>query len=202
MAALPPWQATGLSLAVIATDAYTGSGALLFALVSACFIWALHRLHAYAPLSRSMADLIASAPGAVPARPVAVIQFAAYVLMGAFVAKGIGLLALTWSVADPVAAADGWLWPALTVAAVAVAAAVVGALPTRLLAPVVTVLAAFGLLVYFYVALAVAARVVSGTAPVEIGPPAASFEWGPAALVIGLAASLSDSRSRRRPVIG
>lgn len=43
---------------------------------------------------------------------------------------------------------------ALSVAAASMAAVLVAALPTRLLAPVVTVLAAFGLLVFFYVALA------------------------------------------------
>ena len=64
------------------------------------------------------------------------------------------------------------------------------ALPTRLLAPAVTVLAAFGVLVFFYVALAVIARMLSGTAPVEpvmeIGATPAAAEWGPAALLVSL----------------
>lgn len=106
-------------------------------------IWALHRLHAHAPRSPSTADLIGSALGAAPARAVGVIQFAAYVLIGAYTAMSIGLLALTWTT-DPIAATAGWWWPALSVAAAAVATALVSALPTRVLATVVTVLAAFG----------------------------------------------------------
>jgi hypothetical protein len=108
------------------------------------------------------------------------------VLIGAYTAKSIGLLALTWTT-DPIAATAGWWWPALSVAAAAVATALVSALPTRVLATVVTVLAAFGLLVFFYVALAVLARVASGTEPVEIGTSAPSSELGPVAVVIPLA---------------
>ena len=84
-----------------------------------------------------------------------------------------------------------WSGPAVSVAAVAVAAVLVGALPTRLLAPVATVLAAIGLLVFFYVGLAVIAKVASGTAPVtptiELAATPAPAEWGPAALLISLA---------------
>ena len=111
-------------------------------------------------------------------------------LIGAYTAKSIGLLALTWTT-DPIAAAAGWWWPALSVAAAAVATALVSALPTRVLATVVTVLAAFGLLVFFYVALAVLARVASGTEPVEIGTSAPSSELGPVAVVIPLAIGLA-----------
>jgi len=189
VAVLPTWQATGLCLAVIATELYMGSGALAFGVLAVGVIWALHRLHANAPRSRSTADLIASVPGAAPALAVGVIQFAAYVLLGAYVAKNIGLFALAWS-SDPVAAADGWWWPALAVAATAVAAALVVALPTRLLAPAVTVLAAFSLLVLFYVALAVMARVASGRAPIDLGPSQQSTELAPAAVVIALAIGL------------
>jgi hypothetical protein len=107
--------------------------------------------------------------------------------MGAYTAKSIGLLALSWST-DPIATAAGWWWPATSVAAAVVAAMLVAALPTRLLAPVVTALAGFGLLVFFYVALAVLARVASGTAPIampmQVGATAAPSEWGPAVLVV------------------
>jgi hypothetical protein len=102
------------------------------------------------------------------------------------------------------------------VAVAAVGAVLVGALPTRFLAPAVKVLAAFGLLVFFYVALAVVARVLSGAAPVEpiveIGATPAAAEWGPTALLISLAIAFagfeipttaSDRlRSVRRPLGG
>jgi hypothetical protein len=67
---------------------------------------------------------------------------------------------------------------------------------------VVTVLAAFGLLVFFYVALAVLARVASGTEPVGIGTSAPSSELGPVAVVIPLAIGLAGFETRQRPVTG
>ena len=190
---LPTWQATGLSLAVIVRDVLNGSGVLAFGVIAVGLIWTLHRLHAHAPRSKSTADLIASVPGAAPARIVGLVQYAAYVLMGAYTAKSIGLLALSWTT-DPIATAAGWWWPATSVAAAVVAAVLVAAVPTRRLAPVVTALAGFGLLVFFYVALAVLARVASGTAPivmpVQVGTTAAPSEWGPAVLVISLAVAV------------
>ena len=147
----------------------------------------------HAPRSKSTADLIASVPRAVPARVVGLIQYAAYVLMGAYTTTSIGLLALSWST-DPIVTAAGWWWPATSVAAAVVAAVLVVALPTRLLAPVVTAMAGFGLLVFFYVALAVLARVASGTAPIstpmQLGEIAAPSEWGPAVLVVSLAIAM------------
>jgi hypothetical protein len=215
MTALPTWQATGLSLAVIVGHVFNGSGALVFGLLSVGVIWTLHRLHTHAPGSRTTADLIASVSGATPARAIAVVQFVAYALIGAYTAKSITSMALPW-MTGPDTTIPGWSGPALGVATAAVGCLLVGALPTRLLAPAVTVLAAFSLLVFFYVALAVIARVLSGTAPVkpimEFGTTPAAAEWGPAALLISLAiafagfeipTSASDRlRSVRRPLGG
>ena len=67
VAALPTWQAAGLSLAVVVGRVFNGSGALVFGLFSVAVIWTLHRLHTHAPQSRTTADLIASVPGAAPA---------------------------------------------------------------------------------------------------------------------------------------
>jgi hypothetical protein len=213
VAALPTWQATGISLAVIVGHVFNGSGALVFGLLSVGVIWTLHRLHAHAPQSRTTADLIASVPGAAPAQAITVIQFAAYVLLGAYSAKSIAWMTLIW-LTGPDAIVPGWWGPAMSVAAVAVAAVLVGALPTRLLAQVATVLAAFGLLVFFYVALAVIARMASGTAPIEpsmkLAATPATAEWGPAALMISLAIAFAGFeiptivsnrlRSVRRPL--
>jgi hypothetical protein len=187
---LPTWQVTGLSLAVIVGHVFNGLGALVFGLLSVGVIWTLHRLHTHAPGSRTTADLISSASGAAPAPAVAVIQFVAYVLIGAYTAKSIASMALVW-LPGPGTTVPGWTGPGLAVAVAALGALLVGSLPTRLLAPAVTVLAAFALLVFFYVALAVVARVLSGTAPVEpimeFGATPAAAEWGPAALLISLA---------------
>src|SRR6478609_6150011 len=141
---LPMWQATGLSLSVIVGHVLNGWGAIVFGLFSAAVIWTLHRLHRHAPEARTTAGLIASAPKAAPAAAIVVVQFVAYVLIGAYTAK-------------TVASIPGWWGPTLAVAVAAVAAVLVAVLPTRLLAPTVTALAAFGLLVIFYVALALIA---------------------------------------------
>jgi hypothetical protein len=192
VAVLPTWQATGLSMAVIVGHVFKGSGALVFGLLSVGVIWTLHRLHTHAPRTRSTADLIASVPGAPPARAVGFIQFTAYALIGAYTAKSIASMSMSMIfMTGPDTTLPGWSGPALSVTVVAVVAVLVSALPTRLLAPVATVLAALGLLVFFYVALAVIAKVASGTAPaapsMEIGAIAAPTEWGPAALLISLA---------------
>ena len=57
-------------------------------------------------------------------------------------------------------------------AAPVIAEPLVSWLSTRAVATLVAALAAGGLLVYFYIALAVLAKVLSGTAPVEIGTSA------------------------------
>lgn len=187
---IPTWQATGLSLAVLVGHVLIGSGALVFGVLSIGVIWALHRLHARAPESRTTAELIASVPGSVPAHAVSVIQFAAYVLIAAYAARTVASIALIW-LSSPNVTFPEWSQAALTVAAVAFAAVAVGAMPTRVLAPVVTVLAAFGLLVFFYVSLAVIAKMASGAAPIQpvfqMSAVAAPTEWGPAALVVSLA---------------
>ncbi len=213
--ALPVWQATGLSLAVIVGHVFNGSGAIVFGLLSVAVIWTLHRLHTHAPGSRTTADLITSTSGAAPAPAIAVLQFVAYVLIGAYAAKSIASIALLW-MTGPDTTIPSWSGPSLAVSAAAVGCLLVGALPTRLLAPAVTVLAAFSLLVFFYVALAVIARVLSGTAPVQpavdLGVTPAAAEWGPAALLVSLAiafagfeipTTVSDRlRSVRRPLGG
>ena len=188
---LPLWHATGLSLAVIVAHVLNGWGAIVFGLFSAAVIWTLHRLHRHAPEARTTAGLIASAPKAAPAAAIVVVQFVAYVLIGAYTAKTVASMALVITTPADATSIPGWWGPTLAVAVAAVAAVLVAALPTRLLAPTVTALAAFGLLVIFYVALALIARILSGTSPVDpvvqIGATPAAAEWGPAALLVSLA---------------
>ncbi len=184
------WQVTGLSLAVMVGHVLNGSGALVFGLLSVGVIWTLHRLRRSAPHARTTADLISSVPGAAPARAIRVVQFTAYVLFGASAATNMATLALVWFT-DPNATPPTWSVSAMSVTIVALAAALVAALPTRLLAPVATVLAAIGLLAYFYVSLAVIAKTVSGAAlaapSMDIEAATGSNEWGPAAMLIALA---------------
>src|SRR5690348_7476764 len=92
---LPGWQATGLALAAVAAHVLVGAGAPAFAVVAAGVIWALNRLRANAPTARSTADLIEPVLGPAPARAVGTLQYAAYLILGGFVAASIALLVLT-----------------------------------------------------------------------------------------------------------
>jgi len=187
---LPTWQVAGLSLAVLVGHVSNGAGALVFGLVAVGVIWTLHRLRQQAPEARTTADLIASVPGAAPARAIRIVQFAAYVLISAYTATNIAQFTLVWFT-DPDTTPPGSAVAAMSVTAVAVAAALVGVLKTRLLAPAATVLAAIGLLAYFFVSLAVIAKTASGAplaAPsMDIGGLSALATWGPAAILIALA---------------
>jgi hypothetical protein len=187
---IPTWQAAGLSLAVVAGHVLIGSGALVFGVLSIGVIWTLQRLRASAPQARTTAELIASVPGGAQARAVSIVQFAAYVLIAAYAARTVASVGLIW-LSSPQATAPEWSQAALAVAVAAITAVAAGAMPTRVLAPVAAVLAVFGLLVFFYVSLAVIAKTASGTAPIEpllqMGANAAPTEWGPAAVVVSLA---------------
>jgi hypothetical protein len=74
-----------------------------------------------------------------------------------------------YAAADPEAALTSWWWPTLAVVGVALAALCVTVLPTRTVGAVAAGLAAVGLLVYFYLGLAVIAKVYSGAPPVPTG---------------------------------
>jgi hypothetical protein len=107
---LPTWQVAGLSLAVLVGHVLNGAGALVFGLVSVGVIWTLYRLHAQAPESRTTADLIASVPGAAPVWAIRIVQFAAYVLIGAYTATSIAQMTLVWFTDPDAIPPDGqWL---------------------------------------------------------------------------------------------
>lgn len=167
--ALQPWRATGLSLAVIASAAFNGVGTLCAAIVATVVIYALVRLHRHAPQSASTGDLVASTLGRAAGRFTSLVQLVAYAVLGVGAAAALGLQPLT-GVADPATALTSWWWPAWAVIVVIIAAATVAQVTTRTVGAITAVLAAAGLLVYFYIALAVMAKVASGATPDMIGP--------------------------------
>ena len=158
-------------------------------LVLATVVWALARLHGHAPSAPSTSDLVGSTLGVRAAGTAALVQLMAYALLGAAAATTVGVHVL-WRQPDLIAALSGWWWPAWSVAALVIAGALVSWLPTRAVATLVAVLAAVGLLVYFYLALAVLAKVLSGNAPVEIGTSAwtSALTGGTAIIFLGLGA--------------
>ncbi|OMC31682.1 hypothetical protein A5740_14685 [Mycobacterium sp. GA-1841] len=165
--ALPAWRAVGLSLAPICASAFHGVAALCAASVAAVLIFAFARLRRNAPDAVSTGDLVASTVGPAAGRFTSLVQLAAYVLLGVGAALSLALQPLTGA-PDLETALAGWWWPGWAVAVVVIAGAVVAYLPTRAVGATAAALAGAGLLVFLYLALAVAARVVAGTPPVQV----------------------------------
>jgi hypothetical protein len=168
--ALPAWRAVGLSLAPIGAAAFNGVAGLCAAAIAAVLIFAFARLHRNAPQSVSTGDLVASTMGPAAGRFTSLIQLAAYVLLGVAAALTLALQPLTGA-PDLETALAGWWWPGWSVAVVVIAGAVVAYLPTRAVGATAAALAGVGLLVFLYLALAIIARVGSGTPPVQFGGP-------------------------------
>ncbi|WP_273734439.1 hypothetical protein [Mycolicibacterium septicum] len=168
--ALPAWRAVGLSLAPIGAAAFNGVAGLCAAAIAAVLIFAFARLHRNAPQSVSTGDLVASTVGPAAGRFTSLIQLAAYVLLGVAAALTLALQPLTGA-PDLETALAGWWWPGWSVAVVVIAGAVVAYLPTRAVGATAAALAGVGLLVFLYLALAIIARVGSGTPPVQFGGP-------------------------------
>lgn len=167
--ALPAWRAMGLSLAPIGGAAFNGVAGLCAAAIAAVLVFAFARLHRHAPQAVSTGDLVASTMGAAAGRFTSLIQLAAYILLGVGAALTLALQPLTGA-PDLETALAGWWWPGWSVAVVVIAGAVVAYLPTRAVGATAAALAGVGLLVFFYMALAIVARVMSGTPPMEFGP--------------------------------
>ncbi|OMB97176.1 hypothetical protein A5733_10480 [Mycobacterium sp. NS-7484] len=166
--ALPAWRAVGLSLAPICAVAFHGVAALCAASIAAVLIFAFARLRRNAPSAVSTGDLVAATVGPAAGRFTSLIQLAAYVLLGVGAALSLALQPLTGA-PDLETALAGWWWPGWSVAVVVIAGAVVAYLPARAVGATAAALAGVGLLVFVYLALAVVARVASGTPPIQVG---------------------------------
>ncbi|MCV7069099.1 hypothetical protein H7H51_31330 [Mycolicibacterium farcinogenes] len=167
--ALPAWRAVGLSLAPIGGAAFNGVAALGAAVVVIVLIFSFGRLHRHAPHAVSTGDLVAATVGSAAGRFTSLVQLAAYVLLGVGAALMLALQPLT-GVPDLETALAGWWWPGWAVAVVVIAGAVVAYLPTRAVGATAAALAGVGLLIFLYIALAIVARVATGTPPMEFGP--------------------------------
>lgn len=169
---LGAWRAAGLSMAVIASAAVYGLGALLGAAVVLPVIYALTRLRAHAPHARSTAELIGATLGPRAGFAAGVIQLLAYLALAAKFAITLGAVVLLhFSSGDDPATVVSWLPVGALVAAVAVGAVVCWT-STRTVASVAALLVIAGLLVCVYLAVAVTARVAAGDVAVVIGTAA------------------------------
>ncbi|MEE3750652.1 hypothetical protein [Mycobacterium intracellulare] len=183
---LGTWRAAGLSMAVIASAAADGLGALLGAVIVIPVIYALTRLRAYAPHARSTAELIGATLGPRAGFAAGAIQLLAYLALAAKFAITLGAVVLVdVSSGDDPAKVVSWLPVGALVAAIVVGAVVCWA-STRAVASVVAPLVVAGLLVCVYLAVAVAARVAAGSDAVVIGTAATPHQLSDQLVGFGL----------------
>lgn len=187
IARLGIWQATGLGLAVIASAAWYGLGALLGAMVMVPVIYALSRLRAYAPDARSTAEMIGATLGPTAGAAAGIIQLCAYLLLAAKFASslGLGLLQLISSGTDP-AQVVSWL-PAAAVSAAVIAGVAVCLTSTPILTSLVALLVITGLLIYGFLAVAVTTRIAVGSVPLVIGTASTPEPLSPQIVGFGVA---------------
>lgn len=167
------WRAAALSMAVIASAAWYGLGALLGAAVMIPVIYALARLRGHAPDARSTAELIGATLGPKAGTAAGIVQLLAYLVLAARFAATLGLQVLqlfSTSGGDPTAIVS-WL-PAAAAAAAFVVGAATCWTSTRAVASLAVPLVLAGLLIYVYLAVAVITLVALSTDPVVIGTAA------------------------------
>ncbi|OBH41787.1 hypothetical protein [Mycobacterium mantenii] len=170
---LGTWRAAGLSMALIASAASYGLGALLGAAVVIPVIYALARLRGHAPDARSTAELIGATLGPRAGFAAGLVQLLAYLALAAKFATTLGLLLLQLlSPGDDPTAIVSWLPVGAAAVALVIGAAACWA-PTRVVASLALPLVLAGLLLYVCLAVAVTALVALSTDPVVIGTAAA-----------------------------
>jgi hypothetical protein len=166
---LSGWQATGPSLAVASSGAFGGLGTLVGAIILAPVIHALVRLRSVAPDAATIAELVAATLGGRAGTFTATLQTIGYAVLAVVGAQTFGLQMAAPVIDEPATVAETWTWPVYSVAALVLITLLAYALPGRVVAGLAAVLAAVGLLITFYNALAIIASVLSGTPPVDVG---------------------------------
>jgi len=188
--ALRTWQAAGLSLAAGGLAATKGPGAVAAAVALAPMVWALGRLHRHVPSADSTSDLVANVLGFRTGVFTGLVQFVGYLLLAVGFARGPGIAVTMLFAHDAESATTSLWWPVWSVAAAILAAALTYFCRTKVVVSTAAVLAAVGMLVYSYVALAAIARVATGTVPQPTGGVAPQSGIAASTLLITLGLAL------------
>ena len=157
----------GLSLAVIGTTTQFGVFTVYGAVLLGPMVYVFARLHGHAPQARTTSDLVGAVLGERLGVFAGLIQLVAYLLLGVEFARLVALFAvalLEKFVAPESNVPIGWFTVG-SIGAVVAAGVVIYLLSTRRIAWVAAILAAVGMLVYFYVALALVALIAAGNEP-------------------------------------
>jgi amino acid transporter len=158
------WVAAGLSLAVIGLAAQFGQFAVYAAVVLAPMVYVFGRLRRHTPQAQSTSDLVGAVLGEHFGLFTGLIQLVAYVLLGVKFARLVGASLRGTFVAVHMTAASNWFVVA-SIAAVVAAGLLVHMLSAHGIAWIAALLAAVGILVNFYVAVAIVATIATGEEP-------------------------------------
>jgi ethanolamine permease len=145
--------AAGLSLAVIGVATQFGRLAVFAALLLAPMVYVFSRLRGHAPQARTTSDLVGAVLGERSGVFAGLIQLVAYMLLAAKFARLFAMSMRGTFLAVQANVPSGWFVFGAIAAAVA-AGVLIYQLSTRGLAWVAAILAALGMLVHFYLALA------------------------------------------------
>jgi ethanolamine permease len=162
------WLAAGLSLAVIGISTQWGVFTVYAAVLLAPMVYVFVRLRGHTPQARTTSDLVGAVLGERFGVFAGLIQLVAYLLLGVKFARVVAVSLLAKFLAGESYVPIAWFTVG-SIAAVVAAGVVIYSLSTRGIAWVAAILAMVGMLVYFYVALAVAAMIAAGNEPRDSG---------------------------------
>jgi len=153
-------------------------------------VYVFARLHGQTPDARTTSDLVAAVLGERFGVFAGLIQLVAYLVIGAKFARLVAVSLLgQFLVVDP-SAPIAW-FAVGSIAAVVAAGIVIYLLSTRGIARVAAILAAVGMLVYFYLALAVVTLIAAGNKPRDYSismPATPHVNYGLADVLLGVLA--------------
>lgn len=189
---LGTWLAAGLSLAVIGLAIQSGVFTVSAAVLIAPMVYVFARLRGYAPEAQTTSDLVGAVLGERFGVFTGLVQLVAYLLLAVKFARTfamglLGLLGGLFGVETPMPIE----WFAVgSIGAVVAAGVLIHRLATRGIAWVVAILAAAGMLVYFYIAIALVALIATGRQPDPsiglLAPPQVTYGLVDVVLAVGL----------------
>ena len=165
------WVATGVSLAVIGVTTQLGVFTVYGVVLLSPMVYVFARLHRQAPDARTTSDLLAAVLGERFGVFAGLLQLVAYLVIGAKFARLVAVSLLGQFLSVDASAPIGWFVVG-SIAAVVSVAIIIYLLSARGIAWVAAILAAVGMLVYFYLALTVDTLIASGHKPHGISMPA------------------------------
>lgn len=191
------WVAAGLSIAVIGVASQSGVFIVSAAILLAPMVYVFARLRGHAPDARTTSDFVGAVLGERFGVFAGLVQLVAYLLLAvkfariAVVLLGMLLSALVGGVPNFDSPAVRTVFAVGSITAVVAAGVITHLLSTRGISWVVAILAAAGMLAYFYIAVALVALIATGSQPRDpsiamVAPPQVTYGLVDAVLSIGL----------------